>query len=103
MDKNKSDNVIPPMTDPLSRHWKQPKTEDILIDDINAVMTQADFKKLPEYSTTKPSGVYPGKMWKSDHTDEDGRHVHWALKWFGIVPGNDKVCSNNWRIILLVD
>lgn len=98
-------NTIPPITDPLGAHWQQPSPADILIDDTHAVMTEAVFKRLLEYSTTRPGGVYPGKMWRRHDGVYDRRPNApapvWLLCWFGIVPGNDKVCSNNYRKILI--
>lgn len=88
-------NFIPPMTDPRGRYWSQPPATAITIDDTHALLSHATINALMEYSTSTPSGVYPGKMWKCQH---EGR---WYLRWYGIVPGNDSVCSNNWREILL--
>ena len=105
-------HVIPAMTDPLGKYFRQPRREAILIGQDTAFMSRATFDALPEYSTTNPSGVYPGKMWKAElfgyvRTGEytkrnswQGTGV-WELRWFGIVPGNDKVCSNNSRVIVL--
>lgn len=56
-------NEIPPMTHPLSRHWRQPSTSAILIDDVNAVMDVDTLGALPEYSCSLPTGAYEGKMW----------------------------------------
>lgn len=96
---------IPPITDPMGRHWQQPPRERVLVDDTHAVMSAADFKQLLEYSTTYPGGVYPGKMWRGEIADwNTGRPVwtgRWMLRWFGIVPGKPTVCSNNQREILI--
>lgn len=88
-------NTIPPMHHPLGRHWPQPERDAIALDDVHALMTRPTFEALPEYSTTTPSGVYPGKMWRREY---EGR---WYLRWFGIVPGRTDVCSNNQREIIL--
>lgn len=88
-------NHIPPMTNPLGKYWNQPKHEAILVDDTHAVMDEWAFNLLAEYSTTYPSGVYPGKMWKALSR---GR---WVLRWYGIVAGNPEVCSNNQVEILV--
>lgn len=90
-------NPIPDMTDPMGRHWCQPKKENLLVTDKFAVMDEDDFKKLPEYSTTYPSGVYPGKMWKA--------HVQgvWYLRWYSRCPeAPDTHCNNNQRKIMVV-
>lgn len=102
--------VIPPMTDPLSRYWEQPKTEDILVDDTHAVMTHQTFSELKDYSLTQPTGVYSGKMWKAQRTEvikRDGEMYRiwtgkWILCWFGLHPDPGYV-SNNYREILLID
>lgn len=86
---------IPPITHPLGQHWRQPDRHRILIDDKTAVMTRADFNTLAEYSTSVPTGVYEGKMWKR-HTP-DG----WYLVWFGFSQKPD-CCSNNYRKIEVV-
>lgn len=51
-------------------------------------LTQAAFKKLPEYSMTVPSGGIPGKQWKSNkgwrREDEDD----WYLEEYYEKPGD---------------
>ena len=91
-------NIIPPMTDSLGNFWIQPSTENILIDDTHAVMCRDDFNLLVDYSHSVPSGVYPGKMWKT--TAQGGRQFLW---WFGISPSRDDICTNNRREILIVE
>lgn len=93
---NEELNTIPTMTDPLSLHWKQPDIEDVLIDDDFALMAKIDFKKLLEYSTTIPTGVYEGKMWKRRCTDG------WMLGWYGFEDAEGKSVSTNFRELLLV-
>lgn len=101
------EHPTPPITDPMGKYWEQPSRFDIEIDDKHAVMSLATFKKLHEYSCSVPSGVYPGKMWRSDlnayrHPQlpklaDDERHV---LRWFGEHP-DPKFVSNHSRIILI--
>lgn len=91
------DHPIPPMTHPLGRHWHQPPRERVEVDGTHALLQQGDFERLPEYSTTLPSGVYPGKMWRRQE-----RPGQWWLVWFGIVAGDETRCSINRREILLV-
>ena len=89
--------MIPPITDPMGRHWDQPPREDILVDDEHAVMTASTFTALLEYSSSIPSGVYDGKMWRR-HDYGDCLDL---LMWFG--PSDDPgKCKVNSRIILLV-
>lgn len=95
---------IPPMTHPYGASWEQPPRDSIILDDTHALMTEAVFKKLPEYSCTNPTGVYEGKMWKrhnglfDPHCKPENRH--WVLCWFGFSDDPDK-CSNNSRRILI--
>lgn len=93
------------MTHELSRHWDQPDQNSIILDDTHALMSQRAFEALHEYSASTPSGVYPGKMWKRHDGAFDRRckpqDRRWLLCWYGIVPDNPNVCSNNFREILV--
>lgn len=91
-------NTIPKMTDPDGKNWPQPPTDNILIDDHHALMTQSDFNQLIDYSHSVPSGVYPGKMWKT--TALGGRQFLW---WFSERPDRGGICTNNRREILIVE
>ena len=90
-------NMIPEMTDPLGKHWPQPKRSKILIDDTHALMDKETFDQLLEYSSSLPSGVYEGKMWKKAF----GLDHEWQLGWYGSSdsPG---LCSVKFRVILIV-
>lgn len=90
-------NTIPPITDPMGRSWRQPPTSSVVLDDTHALMSRSTFDELPEYSSSYPTGVYPGKMWKA------GFPGCWMLRWYGEVPGRPNLCSNNQREILLAD
>lgn len=97
-------HVVPPIPSEWGSSWIQPKLTQILIGDKQAFMSRASFQKLREYSTTTPSGVYPGKMWRCNLYD-DARATWtdvWQLRWFGVVPGNPKVCSNHTRVIVIL-
>jgi len=72
-----SENTIPDMVHPLSKHWDQPKKEVVLIDDVSACISQESFQQLKEYSMSIPTGVYEGKMWKARFRGK------WYLRWFG--------------------
>lgn len=91
-------HVIPDITDRLGKFWRQPDRSRVLVDSVHALMTTATFDALHEYSSSMPSGVYPGKMWKA--IADDGQAF---LCWYGIVDGRDDVCSNNHRKILIVE
>lgn len=100
-------NVIPPITDPMGRYWDQPSASEIIIDDEYALMKRATFNKLAEYNCSKPSGVYPGKMWRVDNATyhkkevERGAYRHWLL-WFGESDSPGFV-SNHSRKILITE
>lgn len=87
---------IPPITDPLGAYWEQPDRAEIQlgVGTHNAFLTQNAFDRLKEYSTTIPTGVYPGKMWKSRRGD------HWELCWYGEVQNNR--CPIESRDIVIV-
>lgn len=93
-------NQIEPITDPLGKHWQQPKTSDIVMDDKFAYMSENTFKKLLNYSGSQPSGVYPGKMWRCYASGED---IH-TLCWFSTDPVNPlRFCKNNYRQIVIME
>lgn len=104
-----SKNVIPPMTHPLASYWEQPPTSEILIDDEYALMTQKTFHALQDYSASRPSGVYEGKMWKRHDGAYDqeflskGGKPQWLLCWFGLSEIGPGFCSNHSRKILIAD
>lgn len=95
------------MTDPLSKYWGQPSVEDILVDDTHAIMTKKTLEQLKDYSHSRPSGVYHGKMWRMKEIEyEEGSCPrltgNWILCWYG--PHSDPgYVSNNYRTILLID
>ena len=97
---------IPPITDPLGRHWRQPDMSDVEITSEHAMLTQRQFDGLPEYSTSQPSGVYPGKCWKAEEFVREGNRARptgrWFLRWFGICE-DPKFCSNNQREIIFIN
>lgn len=89
-----SASFIPEMTDPMGRHWRQPKglNSRVVADDCNAMIAPQDLAALPEYSSTIPTGVYPGKMWRAEY--HDGTY----LCWYG--EEVQKRCSVNCRRVL---
>jgi len=86
--------MIPAMNHPLGEYWSQPNREDVLIDETHALLSVANFEKLSEYSCSFPSGVYPGKMWKSRTNNG------WRLVWFSLseIEGS---CNFNEREIIV--
>lgn len=67
------------MTDPLGRHWQQPPRERVLVDDEHALVSKADFDLLLDYSGSRPTGAYDGKMWRARFRDD------WWLMWYANV------------------
>lgn len=88
-------HTIPEMTNPLGDYWLQPNRKDIEVDDIHALMSQADFDKLANYSMSNPSGVYVGKMWKCKNLEV------WYLYWWKS-SGRKDHCEGDGRKILIV-
>lgn len=87
--------LVPPMTDPLGKQWNQPGLNEIeRTPDGYVIMRKAVFEKLKEYSTTLPTGAYPGKMWRRQ------TNTGWLLCWFGEHEDPDK-CTINHRPIIL--
>lgn len=95
--------MIPEMLDPLGRHWDQPgDIRSAPMDDTHVILTQAQFERLPEYSASLPSGVYPGKCWRRHNGAHDPRckNPEWLFAWYGECD-DPKKCSINYRKILL--
>ena len=78
------------MTDPLSKHWRQPSTEEILVDDEVALMSDETFDKLYAYNTSLPTALYTGKMWRSNN----------YLRWCGEME-DDLIVLHTRRIVLI--
>jgi len=93
---NSDRNVIPPMDHELSQYWDQPALTEIEVDDTHALMSEAAFEQLYEYSASRPTGAYEGKMWKGRSGEV------WYLQWFGKSTIGPGYVSNNHRVILVV-
>lgn len=106
MDRAEALEPIPPITDPMGRSWRQPRRQEIEIDDTCALMSAASFGQLVEYSGTLPSGVYEGKMWRRLNGKYDqaflrnGGKPVWLLVWFGKSDKPGHVSINTRRILL---
>lgn len=55
------ENVIPPMTHPWGKVWKQPDRKNLVLDDKYAMMYRRDFEMLSDYTGSEPTGKYNGK------------------------------------------
>ena len=84
------------MTHELGRYWDAPNISEIEVDEESALMSESAFRKLKNYSSSIPSGVYEGKMWKCE--TKDG----WYLRWYQNIPNNDKDCAILSRKIILI-
>lgn len=75
---------IPVMDDPMGRSWRQPKglRDRVGLFFSHATISEADFFSLPNYETSFPTGVYPGKVWRVGQK--------W-IRWFG--PDRDGKCK----------
>jgi hypothetical protein len=89
---------IPPMTHELGAYWEQPDPKDIRLEDGLAFMEKATFRKLAQYDTTLPTGVYVGKMWKCKVEDDE-----WWLRWFIDSETNPANCTMKQALILVTD
>lgn len=119
-------NIIPEIEGQLGRNWDQPPRNNIQIeikpdpdspigggeplkgvpakyDLVHAYMSAADMKRLPEYSRSQPTGVYPGKMWKGEYTPFQEEDPRWYLLWYSEVLGDMTKCKVNSCPILLTD
>ena len=90
---------IPTLPYEMADLWHQPSREAIRIEGDQAFMTRKTLKYLKEYSTSFPTGVYPGKMWKR----RSNEHDEWLLCWYGISNRGPEYCSNECRKVVLVD
>ena len=65
--------LLPAMTDPLGKHWRQPKglRDRVGLYETHAAISESDWYALPHYETSIPSGVYPGKVWRR------GKYLCW--------------------------
>lgn len=72
--------LVIPKAEQIEESWSQPLTSEITIDETHALMSQQTFEQLQEYSTSIPSGVYDGKMWRAQ-TQRRNRIV-WLLRWY---------------------
>lgn len=88
-------NEVPVMDDPLGKHWRQPADiRSAPMDDKHILLTPEQIAGLAEYSSTIPTGVYPGKCWKRIQSDGP------LFVWYG--PDVGGKCAILFRNILEV-
>jgi hypothetical protein len=89
-------NTIPVMDDPLGKYWDQPNDiRKVLMDDKSVILSKYQIANLAEYSSTFPSGVYPGKCWKRIERNK------MYLVWYGDETPK-KECPILFREILVI-
>lgn len=94
--------IIPTMTDPMGQYWKQPDLADIhLGTSMNgcywASMSRSDFDKLADYTHSRPTGTYPGKMWKRQWPGG------WVLCWMEDCPDDPKMIGLGEAAIHIIE
>lgn len=87
---------IPPMTDRLGQYWQQPSRNEIEVDSTHALMSQAVFDQLRDYSYSYPTGTYSGKMWKCGRGKA---FVQWYLCWYGDIV-DDTIAIHRREILI---
>lgn len=87
--------IVPLMIDPLGKYWDQCDNRHVYIDKDTATLELDDFKKLHEYSSSIPTGVYEGKMWKANIQGK------WYLRWYS-KSSDPKMCKINHREIKIL-
>lgn len=72
-------HVIPPVVDPIGRHWRQPSLDKILIGKAQAFMTEATFAQLG-LRRYMPEGkvAYSGRLWRFQEAGV--WHLGWMSK-----------------------
>jgi len=94
--------MIPLMTDPLGRHWRQPADiRQAPMDETHVLLTPYQVAGLSDYSRSYPSGTYDGKCWKREGEDNAGAPF-WYLCWYQPHPQPGKI-GIGFRIILEVE
>lgn len=99
---------IPLMTHPLSKYWEQPDASTFLFDDEYVLMTREQCERLHEYSNTRPTGTYAGKMWKCYAGKYKlGTWIQletdtWFLCWYADTPNKPNYIDTHTRRILFL-
>lgn len=89
-------NTIPEADSEWVAYWQAPHRNEIEFRGDAAVMDKAAFDKLLNYSSSLPTGVWIGKLWKARL--DDGR---WYLRWYSTDPRNAANCLINSRPITI--
>lgn len=73
---------------------------DLLMDDEVAIVPEADFKSLSEYSTSIPTGVCDGKVWKRNLSFAGGKG--WTLLFYEQDPDDPGQCFIRQRRLIIM-
>lgn len=72
-----------------------------------AYMSKDTMERLPEYSMTRPTGIYIGKVFISQYgifmSDLKPEDRYWQLHWYGPVHGHPDKAQFHTRKIILTD
>ena len=96
LDRIKQEKIIPQITEPLGKYWRQPDRKYIELDDTHALMSEQTFLELADYSFSRPTGVYQGKMWRTKYNKD------WVLHWYELDNKNSTMYIQMFRYILVV-
>lgn len=73
----------------------------IAFDEATVLMSAKEFKALPEYSLTMPTGVYANKVWKREnYKPTEEFPAQWYMGQYA--PPIDGQCLILWREIVIV-
>lgn len=75
--------VIPIMTNPLGKFWRQPSLSKLFFREDYVLMDKEYFDILHNYESSYPSGVYEGKIWRSGGT----------LMWYDLHETDKNLCT----------
>jgi hypothetical protein len=73
---------------------------DLVVDDVTALATPDQFKRLMEYSGTIPTGMYAGKRWKRG--EPYVAPTRWLLGEYYDLPDEPDQIGIRWRELLVV-
>lgn len=96
-----ADKIIPTITHELGAGWRQPDRKKIFIGDKFAFMTEKTLKELYNYSGSIPTGVYEGKMWRSESVIKKLNKTINYLRWWTVSEDPNK-CKNEVREVSLI-
>lgn len=89
--------MIPKMKSKWGLYWDQPPDiTEAPMDETHVILTPAQFARLPVYDVSVPTGVYPGKCWRSLLSD----NIH-VLRWYHTP--KDGFCPILSRDIIIVE